>query len=78
MSFRRYKQSSFRKPKQGKHIAFYVLHGIGCIVGFMLLFTFILLYHGPFTNFRDYIVTLSMETKQNKFFATAFFESRRD
>lgn len=72
MSFRRYKQSYFRKPKQGKRIAFYVLHGVGCIVGFLLLFTIVLLYHGPFTNYRDYIVTLSMETNQNKFFATAF------
>lgn len=73
MSFKRYNRPLFAKPiKPGKRVAFYALHGIACMVGFVLLFTVILLYHGPFTNYRDYIVTVSMETHQNKFFATAF------
>ncbi len=71
MSLNQYKPNRIPyRPK--KKIAFYIIHGVTCMVGFVLLFTIILLYHGPFTGYRDYIITLSMQTNQNKFFATAF------
>jgi exopolysaccharide biosynthesis protein len=53
----------------------YLSHFIICILVFMPLFTILLIYHGPFVNLKEYIVTTSMATNKNKFFATWFLSA---
>jgi exopolysaccharide biosynthesis protein len=59
-----------------KNKILYVSHFIICQIIFIPLFSILLIYHGPFVNFRDYIVSTSMATNENKFFATWFLDSR--
>lgn len=62
------------KRKQNYAII-YICHFLVCLIVFLPLFSIILLYHGPFVNYRDYIVSTSMATNKNKFFATWFLSS---
>lgn len=52
-----------------------ISHFLICLIIFLPLFSIILIYHGPFVNYRDNIVTTSMATNKNKFFATWFLSS---
>lgn len=61
--------------KKSKYEIIYICHFLICLIIFLPLFSIILIYHGPFTNFRDNIVSTSMATNKNKFFATWFLSS---
>lgn len=58
-----------------KNKIIYISHFLICLIIFLPLFSIILLYHGPFVKYRDNIVTTSMGTNKNKFFATWFLSS---
>ena len=45
------------------------------MIAVILLSAIILIYHGPFTDLRDSIVSMSMATNSNKFFATWFLST---
>ncbi|MEY8000695.1 phosphodiester glycosidase family protein [Clostridium sp. Mt-5] len=61
--------------KKQKNKIIYICHFLICQIIFLLLFSVTLIYHGPFINYRDYIVSTSMATNKNKFFATWFLSS---
>lgn len=58
-------------------ILVYIVHFIVCELLFICLFSIVLIYHGPFGKFRDYIVSTSMETYRYRFFST-WFLSKND
>ena len=62
--------------KKSKTNLFYIGHFVICLVIFIPLFSILLLYHGPFTNYRDYIVSTSMGTNKNQIFATWFLNKK--
>jgi Exopolysaccharide biosynthesis protein related to N-acetylglucosamine-1-phosphodiester alpha-N-acetylglucosaminidase len=49
-----------------------VAHGFICIIAFCVIFSILLVYYGPFTNCRNYIVARAMGADNTKFLATAF------
>lgn len=54
------------------YIILYGSHFIICMLIFLLFFSFLFIYHGPFVKLRNTIVAMSMATNRNKFFATWF------
>jgi len=58
--------------KKLKYEIIYLSHFLICLIIFLPLFSIILIYHGPFLNFRYNIVSTSMATNKNRFFATWF------
>lgn len=50
----------------------YVIHFIVSFLVFTSVWAIVLIYHGPFTNLKYYIVSMSMSTKSNQMFATWF------
>lgn len=54
------------------YISYYLSHLLICQLLFLSLFSFLLIYHGPFLKLKDNIVAMSMSTNKNKFFATWF------
>jgi exopolysaccharide biosynthesis protein len=54
----------------------YILHFLFSIIAAIILFSILLIYHGPFTKLRDYIVSTSMATNDNKMFATWFLDQK--
>lgn len=60
-----------KRIRKTKKLA-YILHFVISIIAATTLFSILLIYHGPFTKLRDYIVSTSMATNDNKMFATWF------
>jgi exopolysaccharide biosynthesis protein len=58
--------------KKSVSITIYILHFITCMLVFLLFFSFLFIYHGPFVKLKNEIVAMSMGTTRNKFFATWF------
>jgi exopolysaccharide biosynthesis protein len=54
------------------YITCYLSHFLICQLLFLSLFSFLLIYHGPFVKLKENIVAMSMSTNKNKFFATWF------
>lgn len=50
----------------------YIIHFLICFIVAFAVWAIILIYHGPFTSLRDYIVSTSMATNSNHIFATMF------
>jgi len=48
------------------------MHLIICLILFSAISAFMLVYHGPFTKLRNYIVSMAMSTNSNHIFATWF------
>lgn len=61
-----------KKSSKGKRITGYIFHGLGCFIAFAALFAYLLIYRGPFTNLRDYIVSMSVGANIKQIFATWF------
>lgn len=61
-----------KKDSRGKRITLHILYGTGCFIAFAALFAYILIYRGPFTNLRDYIVSMSVGANVKQLFATWF------
>lgn len=53
-----------------------VAHGFICMITFSILFSILLVYYGPFTNCRDYIVARAMGADNTKFLATFFLSQQ--
>lgn len=53
-----------------------VVHGFICIIAFSIIFSILLVYYGPFTNCRDYIVARAMGAENTKFLATTFLSQK--
>ncbi len=65
-----------KKKSKGKRITGYIFHGLGCFIAFAALFAYILIYRGPFTNLRDYIVSMSVGGNVKQLFATWFLSKQ--
>jgi exopolysaccharide biosynthesis protein len=57
-------------------IIFYLVHFLICVLIFLTFSSVLLIYHGPFTKLKEYIVSTSMRTNQDKFFATWFLSKK--
>lgn len=54
----------------------YIMHLIVCMILFLAISALILVYHGPFTKLRNYIVSTAMATNSNHMFATLFLSQQ--
>ena len=61
--------------KRMGRILFHLIFFAGCESFFILAFSILLIYYGPFMNVRDYVVSTAMGTSGNHFFATMFLDS---
>ncbi len=65
-------RNASRKKKRSGRVA----HGFICIIAFSIFFSIVLVYYGPFTNCRDYIVARAMGAENTKFLATTFLSQK--
>ena len=72
---KKFRMDVIKMKKKLKYKNIYIGHFLICLIIFLPLFSIILIYHGPFIKFRDNIVSTSMATNKNKFFATWFLSS---
>ncbi len=63
--------------KRMGRILFHLIFFAGCETFFILAFSSLLIYYGPFMNVRDYVVSTAMGTSGNHFFATLFLDSNK-
>ncbi|MCL4377645.1 MAG: phosphodiester glycosidase family protein [Actinobacteria bacterium] len=57
-------------------IIFYLVHFLICVLVFLTFSSVLLIYHGPFIKLKEYIVSTSMRTNKDKFFATWFLSKK--
>ena len=44
------------------------------IIGIIAIYSFLLLMYGPKNNFRDWLITTALQTRNHKYLATFFYD----